>query len=581
MKRARAGGCTKAASATSIVRLGYILTMLSEARRSTMSLENAASSISACTDPERSAAGVRGERCRRVIGCGMAEETLWGVGLGHFWRCHAAFAVGGALSMIACGRASSKPQPEGSATAGGCAVSMDGSAGEGCADEPVDRTTGGAASSAGGTTRGGRSGRGGSSSVASGGNAATGGAGGTPPANLPRPARCQASRGAATDLLCSIDVSCDEVAQTTRCYHTGAGPWQCTCDPPHADRTYVIAGAVGLDACAVGAGLCAGPAPEATIDPSSCVVARSETGTAPQGAKTCNVELQCQRPISVDSTAGVHVTMPGSAVIQCIEAGTADPTTQLVRVDCEASGSLGQKAYVALAKGVASACHPILDLYLGAKDPPFDGSKGCVSIPETPSRPGDCAVVETCFDSAPVASGVSLVKDPSNRQQSCRFDDLGGLSCGCSFESASGEMAAISYGLGSAPRPAHCDVSQCTLDMQAVAAAPGVCPAPLYSSGQHDDVSCIDYFSCSQAATLAGKAVTLYSQLNVRCAQAKDEAYYCSCAAGDQAATFRAGTLANSVTACDTARTACLDHLALPLVPAPTAGMPPDPLNGL
>lgn len=417
------------------------------------------------------------------------------------------------------------------------------------------------------------------------GTGAAGDTGGDPTlANLPLPKGCQASRGASTELLCSLDLTCGASAQTTHCYHTGSGLWQCTCDPPNADRTYLIAGAIELDACAVGAGLCAGPALDGTIDADSCVVSRDETGTKPLGGKTCTVELQCQRSVSVDFTAGVHVTMPGSAMVQCVEAGTADPKTQLLRVDCDATGSLGQKSYIGLAKGVGSACRPILDLYVGAKEATFDGSKTCLSIPQTPSRPGDCALSEDCFESAPVSGGVSLVsvaKDPTNRFQSCGFDDLGGLSCGCSFEGSAGSKAAIGYYLGKASKPAHCDLSQCTLDMKAEATAEGVCPASAYPSTEYDDVSCLDYFGCTQAATLAGKAVTLYSQLNVRCAKAKDGAYYCSCAAGDETATFGAGTLASSVVACDTARTACLDHLALPLGPAPTAGMPPDPLLGL
>lgn len=517
----------------------------------------------------------------------VVEEVVRRIGSGNFVRSRAPLVLGAIVCLLGCGRATSHPQPDDAKSAGGSTVATDGGAGDGGSEGPPGGMTGGggASSAHGGSGTTAVSGSGGASSVGTAGSGAAGEAASDPTlANLPLPVGCQASRGASTELLCSLDVTCNKVAQTTHCYHTGSGPWQCTCDPPNADRTYVIAGAVGLDACAVGAGLCAGPAPDATIDATSCVESRNETGVKPLGGKTCTVELQCQRPVSVDFTAGVHVTMPGSALIQCVEAGTPDPKTQLLRVDCEASGSLGQKSYIGLAKGIATACRPILDLYVGAKEPKFDGSQTCLSNPETPSRPGDCAVSETCFESAAVSSGVSLVsvaKNPADRSQSCGFDDLGNLSCGCSFESADGAMAAIGYGLGPASKPAHCDLSQCTLDMKAEATAKGVCPAPLYPSTESDGVSCLDYFSCTQAATLAGKAVTLYSQLNVRCAQAKDSAYYCSCAAGEQTATFRAGSLASSVAACDAARTACLDHMALPLSPAPTAGTPPDPLLGL
>jgi hypothetical protein len=189
-------------------------------------------------------------------------------------------------------------------------------------------------------------------------------------------------------------------------------------------------------------------------------------------------------------------------------------------------------------------------------------------------------LIETCFDSAPVSNGVSLVKSPAQRQAHGGFEDRDYLSCGCRFESSPGAVDAFTYDLGVGVPPASCDLSRCTPETSAEPTGPGRCEVQ-QNTGERDDDSCTDDFFCSQPATLAGQDVTVRSWLNVRCARADDDAFYCGCAVGDETATFRAGNLASSVDACATARTDCLAHVSLPVGPASYGVRAPDPLLGL
>jgi hypothetical protein len=519
-----------------------------------------------------------------VVGAGLSKLEFW----------HAAFAVG-VLLLGGCGRATSNPRPGTPVNAGGSAGSDGQGEGEGgtesgatggFAGEESDggrAVGGGAGGGAGGGGRGGVAGGagvGGAAPAGAGGSGVQGGVGGRSPlADLPLPAGCQPLSGSATELLCALDVSCDAVARSMSCYHTNSGAWQCTCEPPNSNKTYVIEGATGLDACAVGAGLCAGSAPDPGFVLGGCVTTREELGSD-LGEPSCTLELQCERPVAVDFAPGVRVTMPGAATTQCVEIYSSSWTSEQRRVDCTTMGSLGARSHAVVADSVAGACRPVLELYLSSREPEFDGSETCVAEADDSQLPDSCMVTETCFDSAAISDGVSLVRDPSQRAAFCGFDDLDDLSCGCRFESAGGQTDSFSYYLGAATRPAPCDVSRCTLEMRAEPTGPGACQVPQVSN-EYDEDSCKDYFSCSQPATLAGKDVTIYSQLNVRCARADDDAFYCGCAAGDETATYRAGEVASSVAACASARTDCLTHMALPLGPAWNAAPAPDPLLGL
>lgn len=474
-----------------------------------------------------------------------------------------------ALWLMACGRATSNPHSDVPGNDGG----SEGFSGHGAGEA-------GGGESAGGV--GGAASSGGSPTVGMGGSGVPGEVGGSSPlANLPLPAGCQARQGAATALLCSLDIACGAVAQSMHCYHTSS-TWQCTCEPPNTNRTYMIEGAEGLDACAVGAALCAGPAPAV----GGCVPTREEVGPAdrPGSAdlQTCTVELQCQTPVAVDFAPGVHVTMPGAGVVDCVETLSANRQTEEMRVDCDATGSLGTQSYAVIAKGMP--CQAVADFYLSSQAPKFDGSKSCVREAPDLGTSDSCILTETCFDSAPIAKGVSVVKAPLERSANCGFDDLGNLSCGCRFESAPVDSAAphadtLSFALGPAARPARCDLSACTPEMKAEPTGAAACQAQ-QDTGAHDDSSCSDSFFCFQPATLQERAVTIYQQLNVRCAEANDRAFYCACAAGDETATFRAGMLQSSVDACALARTDCLAHMTLPVGPS-YVSTPPDPLLGL
>jgi hypothetical protein len=252
-----------------------------------------------------------------------------------------------------------------------------------------------------------------------------------------------------------------------------------------------------------------------------------------------------------------------------------------MRVDCESAGSLGTKAHAVVANSVEGACRPVLELYLSQKEPEFDGDTSCVGEAGDIGVPDSCRLIESCFDSAPVSNGVSVVKGQSERAAFCTFDDLDALSCGCRFESATGRVDTFGYSLGVAMRPATCDLSDCSLDMRAEPTGPGACQAQEGSVEQQGEDACNGYFPCGRPATLEGADVTIYSQLNVRCARGGDDAFYCGCAAGDETATYRAGNVATSVDACAAARTECLAHLSLPVGPASSASPAPDPLLDL
>jgi hypothetical protein len=512
-----------------------------------------------------------------VVGAGP-----WTLGLRR-----AVFAVG-VLWLCGCGRAKSEARPGAPASTGGAAGSGAQNAGEGGHE---DGAVGGSAGSGGGSN-GGRAGGSGATSGAGGG--ANGGAGGaasagasgsgaqggdggkSPLADLPLPAGCEAQSGTTTGLLCTLDVSCNAVAQTTRCYHSTSGSWQCTCEPPNASKTYLIDGAMGLDACAVAAGLCAGSSPDPGVILGGCVTTREEVGSD-VGNPTCTLELQCERPVAVDFAPGVSVTMPGAGVTHCVQTLSEDQGSGPRRLSCETTGSLGSQADEIVANSVAEACRPVLELYLRAQEPEFDGSEACIVQDDDGGTADGCRLIETCFDSAPIGDGVSVVGARSETAASCMFDDLDNLLCGCRFESAGGEVKSFSYDLGLATRPAACDLSDCTLEIRAEAAGAGVCQAQEGSIQLEGDDVCKGYFSCSQAATLAGEDVTIYSQLNAYCTRVEDDGFYCGCAAGDETATYRAGEMATSSDACESARTVCLTHLALPLGPALSAALPPDP----
>jgi hypothetical protein len=515
----------------------------------------------------------------------------------------AVFAVG-VVWLGGCGRASG-PGAGNPVNAGGSAGSDGQGAGEGGGDhgatggaagrgEPSDAgrgAGGGASGGTGGTVSGGAGGEAsggtgsGTASAGAGGSGVQGGVGGTAPLpNLPLPASCQALGGSATELLCALDVSCDAVAQTMRCYHTSSGAWQCTCAPPNANRMYVIEGAAGLDACAVGAGLCAGAAPEPGFVLGSCGVTRDELGTDFEAGvgelATCTVEVQCETPVAVDFAPGVRATMPGVGVTHCVEAFSQDRTSEERRVDCETNGSLGAQSHALVAQSLGAACRSVVEFYLTSQEPEFDGSQSCVGAADDLGLDDACRLIETCFDSAPVSSGVSVVKSPSKREAFCSFDSFDQLYCGCRFESATGAVETFSYGLGVAERPASCDLSSCTLETTAEPTGPGACQVQ-QNSGEHDDDSCTDAFLCNQPAMLAGQDVTISSWLYVHCARGDDDAFYCGCAAGEETATYRADNLTSSVDACAAARTDCLTHLSLPVGPASDSTRAPDPLLGL
>jgi hypothetical protein len=228
-----------------------------------------------------------------------------------------------------------------------------------------------------------------------------------------------------------------------------------------------------------------------------------------------------------------------------------------------------------VAEDLSQACRSILDFHLGSGEPDFDGPEICLHGAD---NDGDgCFFSEQCFDdSEPVATGVSLVGVVSStREVFCSFDDLGELYCSCALRSEAGPAPywdTFSVSLGPAARPATCDFSFCTHETRAEPTGPGECHAQLDTAKNYVDW-CSDSFGCSQPATLDGRAVTIQSRLDVLCARAPDQSFYCACGTGDETATYPVGAVQDSSDACAMARTGCLAHVSLPVGPA--SNVPP------
>jgi hypothetical protein len=505
-------------------------------------------------------------------------------------RCPVRFAwlAAGVLCLIGCGRATKPNSRSGSPDDAGGTV---GSGGEG---GHANEATGGLAGS--GEPGGGLGGGSGASGSGAGGSAGSGGASGSggragaggsaPLGDLPVPPGCQPLRGAETDLLCSIELACGAMSEPISCYHTASGPWQCTCAPPK-DRAYLIDGAAGLDACAVGAGLCSQSEPALDVD--GCVVTKEELGSEGRAGlgvfETCAVELSCQSTVAVDFAPGVRATVSGFGAVRCAAPLLDPPQPGPMSMSCEATGSRGSQTYAVVAEDVGEACRRVLDFHLSSKKPKFDGPRVCLLASEDLGS-SSCHLVERCFDeSEPLSNGVSLVEDVSStREAGCNFDDLGELSCFCTLRSESVPAPywdIFNIDLGPAAMPATCDFSDCTRETLAEPTGPGECQAQLYTE-EHDDDTCTDEFYCSQPATLNGRAVTVRSWLNVLCKRAPDQSFYCACGAGDETGTFAVGAVPSSSDACAAARTSCLAHVSLPLGPAPyVRPILPNPVPGM
>lgn len=471
-------------------------------------------------------------------------------------------------AVLGCGRARSGPGSDAADNAGGTALTGGGSAGEG---EPAE----------------GGSANGGSGSSASAGTNVGGGEAGANSTlkGLPLPAHCQALRGEQTELLCALDFSCGAVADSITCYGAGSGPWQCTCQAPNADRTYLVQGAAGLNACAVAAGLCSDSRP--AIDVEGCAPTREELGTVMQPGvaqyKTCALDLACQTPVPVDFAPGARAKLLGGATARCSEAYLDAPRSPEVRVNCDVTVGKEARSYAVVAKGgVAKSCRPVLESFLSSKEPVFTGSESCVREELDSGSSSFCGLTERCFESAPLSDGVSLVKDPSARGITCGLDSAGILGCVCSF----GQVPLDSYGVnlnvfpfevGPAQPPASCDLSRCSPEMKVEPTGPGECDE---DEGVIDDVfdGCNGFFLCSQPVTFEGREMTRQSQMNARCARAADQSFYCGCSVGNETAIFHLGEAATNSEACAMARPGCFSRMTLPVGPALNSSVPPDPL---
>jgi hypothetical protein len=309
-------------------------------------------------------------------------------------------------------------------------------------------------------------------------------------------------------------------------------------------------------------------------------VATHEVLGGPTGAKTCALDLNCQTPVAIDFASSVRATLYGGGSVKCTEALAQNPKPGLRRVDCEVNGKGESKPYAAVANDVADACRPVLKSFLAPPGPQFEGYKSCVGEAPFTGRPSDCQLTETCFDSAPLSAGVSLVKAPLTRSVNCGFDDLGSMSCGCSWETAGTDPVVphrdiFSFELGPAAKPATCDFSRCPLDIHAEPTGPGDCPWGETTDGGD---TCQGFFSCARPATLDGRPVTVYSQLDTLCAQAADQSIYCGCTVGDETATFRLPDGSSMTDACTLSRAGCLERVALPVGRASYASIPANPL---
>lgn len=414
-------------------------------------------------------------------------------------------------------------------------------------------------------TAGASAGLGGSAGAA--GATAGGGQGGQRP--LPLPEDCE-PRGRSEDAeSCSLYVFCGPQPNLATCTALPSGRWRCRCDLANSDRIYELDGAVGLDACAVAAGLC--NVDDLELGEEECPASRDESNE-----NYCDLALACERPIDVGFTTGVDAWLMsyGSAVCSRDREG--------LPLSCECARGEESAAYGVLADDGALACRPLADFCRGGAEPVFDDEELCMDG-EPLVDSGGCNLDQVCANPMPLTDDVSLaLLHP--RGSSCT-PTSGGSRCSCSRpygDPEEGWWEVFAFEVEDAPGLDACAQAVTACDDDAVIESRG--PVDCRPQGQSAGLDfCTSDLACLEPATVDGRDVVAHGRLLTYCRQlAPGDPWWCSCASNQETTIFELGepTL-DAWDACSAAPAGCLERMSVHLGAYGDLVSPPDPIPEL
>lgn len=469
--------------------------------------------------------------------------------------------------LIGCGRVSSPEIESGGANSAGAVAAAGDSTFGGSTEGGLGGGTSAGASSAG---------RGGAEDAGAAGDFA-GAAGESGEAELPLPADCEAHGYSTTDSSCLLRATCHGTTQSTSCQRVAPNAWQCGCGSAQPERTLEIAGAAGMKACAVAAGLCA----ESKLDLSKedC----SENPDYPHDDQ-CGLDLTCRNHVVSELPAGVQVDLVRSGRAVCSSSALPDDRGQRL-FGCQCLLAAGQQSQALLADQSAHACRAALDVCLSEEPPAFGSADTCTtnakSVPPNESGAARCSEEQICGPHAPLGGGATLVRIAEQRELSCTQLASGGSACDCSLsvdQKTSDVVGGFSFHVAEDPTVSACDPVLCSTDVVVKAVGtPGECESTDTTLGPD---SCYYSFRCPVPASIGERQVLAEAPLGVICAErASDHSWLCSCRSDTETAKFELGAAASGDEACRMAPARCLTQLTLQLGPAHAlSGEPPDPL---
>jgi hypothetical protein len=494
--------------------------------------------------------------------------------------------VGVALSLAsACGRSSSRARNHSPDGEGGTTVSSGGTSSGGAgastadAGEPSSDRGGQAGETAGGAGAGvsGEPGLGGGSSVggasagaaggltagtSAGGASGSGGAGGAAGMPgmpvLPLPEGCEVRGRTEDEESCSIGVFCEGVPNLANCRRLSSDDWQCSCELANNDRTYEIAGAPGLQACAVAAGLCFED--ELVLGSEVC----TEGGESNDDA--CDLDLTCGKPIDIGFAPGVTASLMDYGHGACWRTGTAQP----FECTCEHGGVT--REFGILAEDGSLACRPLIEFCRQDIEPIFDEPTVCIE--RDPSSSAEvCDLHSTCATPMKLTDEVSLAElEP--RYANCVATSSGSR-CYCSDQTET-----FGFDVEAPPSATTCasSIANCAEDVSISPLGDASCHATSQLAGTD---FCEADLDCLQPASVDDRAIVARGRLLVHCAQSTvDQSWWCSCASNQDSTIFEYGVTASSAwEVCTQAPAGCLERMPVFLGPYGEFMPPPYPLS--
>lgn len=462
--------------------------------------------------------------------------------------------------LVACGGTASRDRRdvEPPSPAGGAAGGSDD--GEGLSGKGGVMSAGATAPAMGGGSSGSSASGSGGRSEQLGGSSGHGGAVTT----LPLPPGCEPRARTETADSCSLAAYCDTASQLTNCRRLYSGRWQCQCETYHVDRVYQFEEADGLPACALAARLCLED--ELKLEEESCQAIDDSSGTG-----GCKVELACGRPIQLGFPTDARAWLMRFGTASCQDGGEGESFA------CECSTE-GQEAsrYELLVDAGQPMCRPIVDWCMSGATLPTEGERECWLTDAAADSDG-CTRSETCGVSVSLNKDLNLAQGEPRYAQ-CFPHEGGGTYCSC-------DARGLTFGfrVPDAPNSANCASAISACEEDAVIEPTSDVSCVTSSVDAYSDDSCGADLSCTQAATVDGRAIVAQGRLTLACGRAAaDQPWWCSCVSDQQKARFQLGAQGASASeACGQAPTECMQRLPVHLGPHGEFVSPPDPLQPL